>query len=87
MQPRDVAVEPNGDIVVAEPIGHGPLPLVGEGSQDEVLVGVDRVLFGSDFPHPEAIGEPRDYAKYISSIDAADMKKIMRDNTNALLAA
>jgi predicted TIM-barrel fold metal-dependent hydrolase len=50
------------------------------------LIGVDRVLFGSDFPHPESIGEPRDYAKYLSSLDAADVKKIMRDNTNALLA-
>ena len=25
------------------------------------IVGVDRVLFGSDYPHPEGLAEPRRY--------------------------
>jgi len=44
------------------------------------MIGVERVLFGSDWPHPEGNIEPADYAECIQKLDATDVKKIMRDN-------
>ena len=52
----------------------------------QVLIGVDRVLFGSDWPHPEGNVEPIDYAECIQKLDPADVKKIMRDNALALIS-
>jgi predicted TIM-barrel fold metal-dependent hydrolase len=49
------------------------------------LIGVDRVLFGSDFPHPEGVAEPRHFADSISSLSYADTRRIMRSNTASLL--
>lgn len=50
------------------------------------LIGVDRVLFGSDWPHPEGNVDPIDYADCIQKLDPADVKKIMRDNALALIS-
>jgi predicted TIM-barrel fold metal-dependent hydrolase len=50
------------------------------------LIGVDRVLFGSDWPHPEGNAMPIDYAECIQKLPEADVKKIMRDNTLALIS-
>ncbi|MFI0406827.1 amidohydrolase family protein [Actinomadura sp. 3N508] len=49
------------------------------------LIGVDHVLFGSDFPHAEGTEQPADFARYLDRLDPADGKKIMRDNALALL--
>jgi predicted TIM-barrel fold metal-dependent hydrolase len=49
------------------------------------MIGVDRVLFGSDWPHPEGNITPVDYAECIQKLDAADVKKIMRDNALELI--
>ena len=49
------------------------------------LIGVDRVLFGSDFPHPTAAADPRAYLRGLSGFDAAETRAIMRDNADALL--
>jgi predicted TIM-barrel fold metal-dependent hydrolase len=49
------------------------------------LIGVDRVLFGSDWPHPEGNITPLDYAECIQKLDSADVKKIMRDNALHLI--
>ena len=50
------------------------------------LIGVDRVLFGSDWPHPEGNIQPVDYIDCIQKLDPADVKKIMRDNALSLLS-
>jgi predicted TIM-barrel fold metal-dependent hydrolase len=49
------------------------------------LIGVDRVLMGSDWPHPEGNIMPGDFADSIQKLPEAGIKKIMRDNLLALL--
>jgi len=49
------------------------------------LIGVDRVLFGSDWPHPEGNIQPVDYVSCIEKLDPVDQKKIMRDNALELI--
>jgi predicted TIM-barrel fold metal-dependent hydrolase len=48
-------------------------------------VGASQVLFGSDYPHPEGLAEPADFADAIASLPAADVRAIMRDNALGLL--
>ena len=48
-------------------------------------IGVSQVLFGSDFPHPEGLAEPRHFLKEIDALDPSDIRRIMRDNTRQLL--
>jgi predicted TIM-barrel fold metal-dependent hydrolase len=49
------------------------------------MIGVDRVLMGSDWPHPEGNIMPADFADSIQKLPEADIKKIMRDNLLELL--
>ena len=49
------------------------------------LLGADRVLMGSDWPHAESIPRPSGYASCIANLDAASQRKIMRDNTLGLI--
>lgn len=44
------------------------------------LIGPERTLFGSDWPHAEGIAEPLSYADEIARLDAPDIRRIMRDN-------
>jgi predicted TIM-barrel fold metal-dependent hydrolase len=48
-------------------------------------VPVERVLFGSDWPHPEGLAEPLDYLDMLGDLDQASVDRIMRDNANQLL--
>jgi predicted TIM-barrel fold metal-dependent hydrolase len=48
-------------------------------------VGADHVLFGSDYPHPEGISEPADFAARLSGCDPAVARKVLRGNTAGLL--
>jgi predicted TIM-barrel fold metal-dependent hydrolase len=50
------------------------------------LMGTDRVIFGSDWPHIEGMPRPLDYAAELKEFSAADQLLIMRDNTRALNA-
>ena len=49
------------------------------------LIGVERILFGSDWPHGEGLAEPLDFAKELDGFDDAAVRKIMRDNALELL--
>jgi predicted TIM-barrel fold metal-dependent hydrolase len=49
------------------------------------VVGVDRLLFGSDFPHTEGLAEPTQFVKDIPSFTPAETKAVMRDNVRELL--
>ncbi len=49
------------------------------------VIGADRVLFGSDFPHAEGLAEPRDFVESLAGMPDADVRMIMRDNLRDLL--
>ncbi|WP_067901576.1 amidohydrolase family protein [Nocardia vaccinii] len=44
------------------------------------VIGVERILFGSDWPHGEGLEEPVSFTEELTGFDAADVRKIMRDN-------
>ncbi|WP_280364865.1 amidohydrolase family protein [Nocardia wallacei] len=48
-------------------------------------LGTDRILFGSDWPHGEGLEEPVAFTEELTSFDAADVRKIMRDNAREFL--
>ncbi|MGF7237427.1 MAG: amidohydrolase family protein [Frankia sp.] len=49
------------------------------------LIGVDRILFGSDWPHGEGLAEPLLFAKELEGFTDDQVRKIMRDNALDLL--
>jgi len=49
------------------------------------LIGVERILFGSDWPHGEGLARPTDFTKELSAFDEDEVRKIMRDNCLELL--
>jgi predicted TIM-barrel fold metal-dependent hydrolase len=49
------------------------------------LVGVERILFGSDWPHGEGVAQPLDFAKELSAFGEADARRILRENCLELL--
>lgn len=44
------------------------------------LIGPDRVVLGSDYPHPEGLKNPADFADGLTSLDSADVERVMRHN-------
>jgi predicted TIM-barrel fold metal-dependent hydrolase len=50
------------------------------------LIGADRVLFGSDWPHAEGTEQPADYVRYIEKLDPDDTRMVLRDNAMSLLS-
>ena len=48
------------------------------------MMGPDRVIFGSDWPHIEGMPEPLDYVDELANFSAEDQLKILRDNTRSL---
>ncbi|MFG3521722.1 amidohydrolase family protein [Nocardia nova] len=49
------------------------------------LIGVENVLFGSDYPHPEGLAEPARYINEIKDMPLANQEKIMGGNLARLL--
>jgi predicted TIM-barrel fold metal-dependent hydrolase len=52
------------------------------------LIGADRVLFGSDYPHPEGMADPGDIFDYengLSALGNRDLRRIFRDNAAGIL--
>ncbi|MCU1595149.1 MAG: putative TIM-barrel fold metal-dependent hydrolase [Frankiales bacterium] len=49
------------------------------------LMGADRVLFGSDWPHIEGMPSPLDYLGEIKELDEDTQRKILRDNALELM--
>ena len=49
------------------------------------LLGADRVLFGSDYPHPEGMADPISFVDELSSLPHEDVAKIMGGNLNRLM--
>ena len=50
-------------------------------------IGAEHVLNGSDYPHPEGLLWPIEFAEELEGLDDADVRKIMRDNFAALVAS
>jgi predicted TIM-barrel fold metal-dependent hydrolase len=44
------------------------------------MVGADRVVFGSDWPHPEGLQDPISYVDDLEGLDQADIERIMGGN-------
>ncbi len=49
-------------------------------------IGASQVLFGSDYPHPEGMAEPARFADLLEGCSDEDIRLVMRDNTEQLLA-
>ena len=50
------------------------------------LIGPERVLFGSDWPHPEGLAEPADFIDGLGAMSEGDKDLIMGTNLASLLA-
>lgn len=48
------------------------------------IMGTDRVIFGSDWPHIEGMPQPLDYLTELTAFSDADRQKILRDNARVL---
>ena len=48
------------------------------------LLGSDRLLMGSDWPHAEGISEPRDYVRDLDGFTADEIRLVMRENAMTL---
>jgi predicted TIM-barrel fold metal-dependent hydrolase len=49
------------------------------------VLGAERVLFGSDFPHPEGLAQPLEFAELLGFASESQRRQILRDNTAQLL--
>ena len=49
------------------------------------LLGTERILFGSDWPHGEGVAQPLDFTKELGGFDEAAQQRIMHDNVVELL--
>jgi len=48
------------------------------------LMGAERVIFGSDWPHIEGMPRPLDYLADLAGFDAETQQRILRDNAREL---
>jgi len=49
------------------------------------LLGADRVLFGSDYPHPEGLAQPLNYVERLRDLPHDDIARIMGGNLAQIL--
>jgi predicted TIM-barrel fold metal-dependent hydrolase len=49
------------------------------------LLGIDHVLFGSDFPHPEGMADPITFVDELEGLPRDDIAKVMGGNLAALM--
>ena len=50
-------------------------------------IGLGQVLFGSDFPHPEGLAEPADFAAALPNLSPGALRRVMRENARELVYA
>jgi predicted TIM-barrel fold metal-dependent hydrolase len=48
-------------------------------------IPTNRILFGSDYPHPEGLAEPLDYIKDFSTYSDEEVKQVFHSNLKGLL--
>jgi predicted TIM-barrel fold metal-dependent hydrolase len=49
------------------------------------VIGIDKILFGSDWPHGEGLESPVSFTEELVGFSDADIRKVMRDNALDLL--
>lgn len=49
------------------------------------LIGVERILFGSDWPHGEGVSQPLDFVAELGAFTEAEKQRVLRDNCRELL--
>jgi predicted TIM-barrel fold metal-dependent hydrolase len=49
------------------------------------LIGAGHVLFGSDYPHPEGLAEPREFAELMPGIGGPEIEQVMWKNMRDLI--
>ena len=54
-------------------------------SQLVELLGADRVMFGSDYPHPEGLAEPKDFIAELADLPQDTTARVMGRNLKELL--
>jgi predicted TIM-barrel fold metal-dependent hydrolase len=50
------------------------------------LIGPERVVFGSDFPHPEGLAEPAEFVSLLEGLGEDERRRILWENTAALVS-
>ena len=55
-------------------------------SELKTFVPAERMLFGSDFPHPEGLANPLDYLEEFDEFTSDEVEKIFSTNLKGLLA-
>ena len=48
-------------------------------------LGNERIMAGSDYPHPEGLADPNEFAEELESLDQVSRRRILRDNAAAML--
>jgi predicted TIM-barrel fold metal-dependent hydrolase len=80
--PQDFPEEPIGVIkrnIYISPFWEEDLGALAE------LIGVDHVLFGSDYPHPEGLADPASYVDELAGLPEESIRKIMGGNLATLM--
>jgi predicted TIM-barrel fold metal-dependent hydrolase len=49
------------------------------------LIGADRLLMGSDWPHAEGLADPSDFVRELRAFSATEQQRVMRDNAAELV--
>jgi predicted TIM-barrel fold metal-dependent hydrolase len=75
---RDLVAEFHEHVWVT-PFTHDDVPRLTE------LVPVERILFGSDYPHAEGFAEPKQFMSLLEGLSAGVQRRIMRDNARDLM--
>jgi predicted TIM-barrel fold metal-dependent hydrolase len=78
MFPEDPVEQLRNNVWIA-PYYEDDLPELAE------VIGVDKISFGSDWPHGEGLESPLSFAEQLTGFNDADIRKIMRDNALDLL--
>jgi predicted TIM-barrel fold metal-dependent hydrolase len=76
--PEDPVEQLRNNVWIA-PYYEDDLPLLAE------TIGVDKILFGSDWPHGEGLESPVSFTDELAGFSEADVRKVMRDNALDLL--
>jgi predicted TIM-barrel fold metal-dependent hydrolase len=71
--PEDPVEQLRNNVWIA-PYYEDDLPLLAE------TIGVDKILFGSDWPHGEGLESPLAFVDELTAFSEGDVRKIMRDN-------
>jgi len=49
------------------------------------LIGAERILFGSDYPHAEGLAQPVSFLEELENFSEDEIRRVMRDNAESLV--